>query len=167
MGIHAIHAAPRCSHKLVQVDRIIKLSPTIVREEVESRGKFNKEFGVEEDAAEIHPNMPEDYKAMFDGNIDDCFRLGLRFTRRSIKLYSDFYNSDIVVASPLGLRMLTGGENDKERDCDFLSSIEIVVMDDVNVMQMQNMEHLETVFKCMSLVPQQQHGADFSRIRNW
>ena len=57
-----------------------------MREEVESRGKFNKEFGVEEDAAEIHPNMPEDYKAMFDGNIDDCFRLGLRFTRRSIKL---------------------------------------------------------------------------------
>ena len=39
------------------------------------------------------------------GNTDDCFRCGLRLSRKSAKLYAAFYKADLVVASPLGLRL--------------------------------------------------------------
>lgn len=44
------------------------------------------------------------YKAMFSGNVDDCFRLGIQIQPKFLKLYTDFYSSDIIIASPLGLR---------------------------------------------------------------
>lgn len=47
---------------------------------------------------------PSDYRYTFRGNIDDDFKLGIAFSKRSIKLFADFYDSDLIVASPLGLR---------------------------------------------------------------
>ena len=51
-----------------------------------------------------------DFKAMFHGNTDDCFRVGITVMRRALKLYADFYSSDIIVASPLGIRTIIGAE---------------------------------------------------------
>ena len=48
---------------------------------------------------------------MFKGNIDDCFKLGIRVSKKSLKLFSEFYTSDIIIASPLGLRMVTGTDS--------------------------------------------------------
>ena len=39
---------------------------------------------------------------MFSGNTDDHFRLGIKVTKASVRLYVDFFGSDILVASPLG-----------------------------------------------------------------
>lgn len=47
---------------------------------------------------------PSDYRYTFRGNIDDDFKLGIGFSKRSLKLFADFYESDLIVASPLGLR---------------------------------------------------------------
>ena len=68
--------------------------------------------------------QPLDYRRTFAGNIDDDFRLGIALRRHDVKLYADFYDSDILVASPVSLRRHIGGEGDKKRDFDFLSSIE-------------------------------------------
>jgi U3 small nucleolar RNA-associated protein 25 len=50
-----------------------------------------------------------------------------------LTLYSNFYSSDILIASPLGLRTIIGDEGDKKQDYDFLSSIEMVILDQTNV----------------------------------
>lgn len=62
--------------------------------------------------------------------------------KRSIRLYSPFYSSDIIIASPLGLRTLLGVEGEKKRDFDFMSSIEVLVLDSADVLLMQNWEHV-------------------------
>lgn len=67
------------------------------------------------------------------GNIDDSFRIGLSLGKKAIKLYTSFENSDIVISSPLGLRMIIGDDEQetKKREFDFLSSIEILILDKV------------------------------------
>ena len=75
-----------------------------------NRKRFYDEYREEEVSQSARETLPEDFKHMFAGNIDDCFRVGISLMRKSVKLYSEFYSSDIIVASPLGLRMIIGSE---------------------------------------------------------
>ncbi len=79
---------------------------------------------------------------MFDGNTDDCFKMGVSVKKHTISLYKKFYSCDIIMASPLGLRMIIGGDGDKDRDYDYLSSLEIIIADQMDVYLMQNWDHL-------------------------
>lgn len=112
-------------------------------------------------------NKPDDYYKFFEGDNDDMFRIGLRFTKRRVKLYSNFYSADLVIASPVGLRAIIGSEGDEKRDYDFMSSIEIAVLDQADVFFMQNWEHIVDLFKHLNVKPRQSHGVDFSRVRTW
>ena len=76
--------------------------------EIEHKKRFIDEFDLADDT--VDPSKPKDYQLTFAGNVDDCFRIGLKFTRKHLKLYSEFYASDIIVASPLGLRMIIGAQ---------------------------------------------------------
>ncbi|XP_013865111.1 U3 small nucleolar RNA-associated protein 25 homolog [Austrofundulus limnaeus] len=134
---------------------------------VSNKKKFKEEFG--EEADEKPPNLrrPDDYHAIFSGNVDDHFRIGVSIVRGNMRLYAPFYSSDIIVASPLGLRTVLGAEGDSKRDFDFLSSIELLVLDQVDVYLMQNWEHILHIMKHMNLQPLDSHGVDFSRVRMW
>ncbi|XP_076945478.1 protein NUCLEOLAR FACTOR 1-like [Bidens hawaiensis] len=99
-------------------------------------------------------SKPSDYQALFGGNNTDHFMIGIKFTKKTIKLYSDFYTSDIIVASPLGLITKIGeAEVEKEKDVDYLSSIEVLIIDHVDVLTMQNWSHVNTVVEQLNHIP--------------
>jgi hypothetical protein len=70
-------------------------------------------------------------------------------------LYADFYSADIIVASPLGLRVIVGADGEEGRDFDFLASVEILVLDqaDIFLMQVVNSRSFgvatQTLYCCM------------------
>lgn len=141
---------------------------------LEARGKkvvvgykkrFKDEFGEEDAPPNLH--RPDDYRATFCGNVDDHFRMGVSVIRSSVRLYAPFYSSDIIIASPLGLRTVLGAPGERQRDFDFLSSVEVLVVDQADVLLMQNWEHVLHVMKHLNLQPLDAHGVDFSRVRMW
>jgi U3 small nucleolar RNA-associated protein 25 len=130
--------------------------------QIENMTRFRKEFGLPEGVVDkfssAEPDAyPRDHAETFEGNSDDDFRVGLKLTRKSVRLFTEFYGSDIIIASPLGLRMSIEKEkyvafnrfsphiiiSDVDRNFDFLSSIEILVADQLDSLTMQNWEHTQ------------------------
>lgn len=110
---------------------------------------------------------PEDYEQTFSGNTEDTFRIGISFTKKSMKLYAPFYSSDILIASPLGLRLIIGAPGEKDREYDFLASIELLILDQMELFLAQNWDHLLYMFDHLHLQPQSRQNTDFSRVRSW
>lgn len=55
---------------------------------------------------EASARYPKDHLSTFRGNIDDNFRLGIKWTRKQMCLYTDAFSADLLVASPVGLRRM-------------------------------------------------------------
>ncbi|TPX42864.1 hypothetical protein SeMB42_g02740 [Synchytrium endobioticum] len=131
----------------------------------ENMKRFVDEFGPGEEIPERKSKKPDDFIATFEGNVDDCFRIGIKLNRKSVKLFSPLYAADIIVASPLGMRLPYG--DDQDDAVDFLSSIEIVIADEVDTFLMQNWDHVVNVFENLNKTPKKPHDCDFSRIKLW
>ena len=129
--------------------------------------RFNNEFGQDPNDSGPKASKPEDYRNTFVGNTSDDFRIGLAITKKTIKLYSDFYSSDIIIASPLGLRMAVGAEGESSHDHDFLSSIEVTILDQSEIFLMQNWESVQMIINFLHLRPKKDHNIDYSRVKNW
>lgn len=129
-------------------------------------------------------------------NQDDDFKIGISLIPKtvtkggkrkssssnvSVRLYSDFFKSDIIVASPLGLRMILsdqGGDNadddsedsdsnNKKGNSDYLSSIEICLLQHSEMILMQNWDHVNEILSLLNKDPVNNNGTDFSRVRNY
>lgn len=117
---------------------------------VGNKKKFNEEF--------------EEAESM-----NDCFRLGITFDaiENKIKLYTSFDESDIIVCSPLGLKLANTSDNVSANNkvYDFLSSIEIVLMDFSEIFLYQNIQHLEEILSFVNKMPKNnQNINDIYRI---
>jgi len=135
----------------------------------EKGGVFNrKRFHDDYPAFDVdRKDKSDDFYDTFTGDIGDSFKLGIAVTKKSLKLYSDFYNSDIIIASPLGLRLVLGVEGESDRDSDFLSSIEVLILDQTDIFLMQNWDHVTTTISSLHQQPKDSHGVDFGRVRMW
>jgi Utp25, U3 small nucleolar RNA-associated SSU processome protein 25 len=93
-------------------------------------------------------------------------RTALYIMRRKnvqIKLFTDFYASDVIVASPLALA--TRAADGRDDGADFLSSVEVALVLRADVMLMQNWAHVEAAFAQLNGMPKAQHSTDIMRVR--
>eukprot|EP01041_Mallomonas_annulata_P001244 gene1244-2412_t len=150
--------------------------------------KFREEYGnnddndddkEEEKDKDPNANKPQDWKALFDQNIDDDFKIGIQINPgqgkgngvdrgANMRLYSDFLQSDIIIASPLALRLIIEAEaaKTKSSSSNFLSSLEIIILHQADVLFMQNWDHVEYVLKHTNKLPENnQSEVDFTRVR--
>ncbi|AET38821.1 rRNA-binding ribosome biosynthesis protein UTP25 Ecym_3331 [Eremothecium cymbalariae DBVPG len=133
-------------------------------DQVDKKSKFKDQFY--EDS--LPPtSKPKSFQHVFKGNTNDFFVLGMKFTRKTLKLYSNFYQSDVIVCSPLGIQLILENTDKKKRQDDFLSSIEMLVVDQLHSLEFQNPAHVLSIFQHINKIPQKQHDSDFSRIRMW
>lgn len=105
----------------------------------------------EDDFSEIEEAMdptfrkrPRDYQREFDGNIDDSFCVGVKLGVDSVAVYSHPLNSDLLICSPLGLRRRLEKNGDALVS---LSSIEVCLVDDAQVLLQQNWTHAAVVLE--------------------
>ncbi|CAN0095965.1 unnamed protein product [Ectocarpus sp. 12 AP-2014] len=140
-----------------------------------------------ERAKAVLERKPGDWKALLgEGrNVDDMFTLGISLSPGGgkgkpgegrgvgVRLYCDFYNSDIIVASPVALHRASvpggGGEGDGSGgvDSDFLSSVEVCILDRADVFLMQNWSYVPDIAEVLNSRPTGERAsrADFSRVR--
>ena len=151
---------------LCVVDMLAHLLST-EQQSVMNKARFESEYGCADDE-HVLGKKPEDFEATFKGNIDDNFRIGISITKKSIKLYTKFLSSDIIIASPVSLRAaMQSAEKDDSNESDFLSSVEMVIVDQADVLFMQNWDHVLYIFEHLNCQPKQSNGVDFSRVRMW
>lgn len=162
---------------------VMKLIDCLQMENVENKKKFKTQFFDDSKISDrVYHSRPKDFEEYFDGNTSDLFVLGIKYTRKTLKLYSPLEQSDIIVASPIGLlklynkieaqaRMKKSDKNDKNNEGmknNFLSSIEICILDKAEGMMMQNWSNVTDILrKHLNQTPKEFINVDFSRIRMW
>ena len=130
-------------------------------------GKLDKQerFDQEYYGKNEFKNKTLDFVKTFEGNCDDNFKFGLKLLGKVLIPFGGFYKSDIIIASPLALQKIIGETGEGERD--FLSSIQISLFFNSHIFMMQNVIHIDNIFKNINLLPKQDRGADISKISNY
>lgn len=166
---------------------VMKLISNLQMENVENKKKFKTQFYDDSKISDrVYHSRPKDFEEYFDGNSNDMFVLGIKYTRKTLKLYSPLEQSDIIIASPIGLLKLydrinsrnsdktdkkKGRTNEKGNDGmknNFLSSIEICIIDKAEGIMMQNWNNITDILnKHLNQTPKDFMNVDFSRIRMW
>lgn len=143
---------PNKKHAKLIVEEIVSITRNGNWKGVSNKRKFKEEFSEAE-------------------SMNDCFRIGLNFDffNNKIRLYQSFDESDIIIASPLGLKLTTTNDESvkNKKVFDFLSSIEILLIDFAEIFMYQNIEHLEEILSFMNKIPKNnQNIVSINRIKD-
>ncbi|KAH3666088.1 hypothetical protein OGAPHI_004277 [Ogataea philodendri] len=144
------------------VNKLIDLSSP---DSVEYKSRFKDQYYDDFDVNDLNPKKPAEFKEFFKGNSNDYFCMGIKFTRKTMKLFSKYDQSDVIIASPLGLKMTL-----EKTEASFLSSIEITILDKAEGLLMQNWDHVSEILSQHLNAPPKNFDnlkVDFSRIRMW
>jgi U3 small nucleolar RNA-associated protein 25 len=117
---------------------------------------------------EKNADKPAWYREIFLGNTDDDFSLGITLHdyHGQFEIMSKVQTSDIIIATPLGIRR----ENTKDKYEKILSSVELCIVDQSDVILMQNWEHLVSMFEnLLNKTPTASNAFtfDFTKIRDY
>lgn len=92
--------------------------------------------------------------------LGDDFRIGISLEKSKMRVYRRFQESDIIVASPFGLKLVVESENPS-----FLSSIDILYLDRAHVFLLQNFQHLYSLLPLLNILPEHKFvTSDFNNI---
>lgn len=110
-----------------------------------------------------------------DTSFDDSFRLGICIQNDKVQLYVPYTKADIIIGSPLGLRLASMGHDDDEEAQEevgskssnsFQSSVEILYIDKAHLLFMQNFEHVRELMTNLNLMPKHSDCVNnFNEIR--
>lgn len=130
--------------------------------EAEHCDRLKNEFSVEEVPRYLLRSKPKDWLEIFAGRTDTEFKMGLRFWDRKVSLFQTMAKSQIIVASPLALFL------HKEKEAaDFMSSVEVMIMDSVDAMAMQAWDRLVGFIDGLNARPSTVADCDWSRVRTY
>uniref|UniRef100_A0A0V0J7V9 U3 small nucleolar RNA-associated protein 25 homolog n=1 Tax=Schistocephalus solidus TaxID=70667 RepID=A0A0V0J7V9_SCHSO len=136
---------------------------------VSHRKRFERDFGPQEgqtDREKRKGKKPADYEEWFSSNCDDKFRIGISVSKKSVKLYSAFADSDIILASPLGLETLFNDTEDKTQDIQYVTaSIELLIVDQAEFLLMQNWAAVQDIVTRLNQRPSKPSITSPARIR--
>ncbi|KAL7713700.1 Digestive organ expansion factor family protein [Entamoeba marina] len=131
------------------------------QENIRNEERFAQEFP--DIPLSTHSKKPNEFYQIFEGNSDDCFKLGVKFGKNGVQLYSNYYESDLIIASPLGIKILLAKSTNNEV-ADIFSSLKIIMVESVDVVEMQNISHLMELLQVSNKVPSKPHGTDIRRV---
>ncbi|BFU19749.1 hypothetical protein EHI8A_162370 [Entamoeba histolytica HM-1:IMSS-B] len=131
------------------------------QQNIANEERFAQEF--RDVPLEIKTMKPKEFYQIFEGNEDDCFRVGVKFGMNGVHFYSNFYESDLIIASPLGIKTFIAKSNNGEGQ-DILSSIKVLYLESIDTMEMQNISHLIEIIKKCNKIPMKQHATDIRRV---
>ncbi|KAA0198881.1 Digestive organ expansion factor [Fasciolopsis buskii] len=136
---------------------------------VSHRKRFERDFGPQTPEAQKNNEIgrkPKDYKEWFSCNTGDHFRIGIAFSKKTVKLYSAFMESDLILASPLGLKSIIEEEKDKEADLQYITaSTELLVIDQAEALLMQNWANVLQIVGLLNQRPTKASFSSAARIR--
>lgn len=107
-------------------------------------------------------NTPEE-------SLSSDFRIGIKFTKNGFALFADYNFAELLICSPEGVASYEKKkvELGEKPSFSFFSSLEILVLDKINIYKMNDFEGFEKILTHLNKIPK--HGdtvSDFNTIRS-
>ena len=126
--------------------------------QIENYDKLS-DYTVEEISKHYLRTRSEDWLETFGGNTDSDFKTGIRFFKNKISIFQEIAKSQLVIASPLALSLF--------EEKNFMSSIEVLIFDSIDVLTMQHSDRLSQVVVQLNSLPKTVDQTDWSRVRKY
>ena len=152
---------PFKSPAITFIKTVLSLYGEEFQQNIQNEERFAKEF--EDVQPEIKTLKPREFYQIFEGNNEDHFRVGVKFGKNGVQFYANFYECDMIIASPLGIKMFIANSTNGEGQ-DILSSIKLLYIQSIDTMEMQNISHVIDIMKCINKMPKKQHSTDIRRV---